>query len=55
MKLIVFNEKSGSHRVLPLRGLPIAVMLLILSFFVGGLGLVIDHVVNSDARAAIQK
>ena len=54
MKLIVFNEKSGSHRVLPLRGLPIAVMLLILSFFVGGLGLVIDHVVNSDARAAQQ-
>ena len=54
MKLIVFNEKSGSHRVLPLRGLPIAIMLLVLSLAVGGLGLVLDHVVNSDARVAQQ-
>ena len=54
MKLIVFNEKSGSHRVLPLRGLPVAIMLLVLSLAIAGLGLVIDHMVNSDARAAQQ-
>ena len=54
MKLIVVNEKYGSHRVLPLQGLPTVAMLLVLSFAVGGLGLVIDHVMNSDARAAQQ-
>ena len=54
MKLIVFNEKSGSHRVLPLRGLPVVAMLLVLGFAVGGLGLGIDQVINSDARAAQQ-
>jgi len=40
--------------VLPLRGLPIVAMLLVLGFAVGGLGLGIDQVINSDARAAQQ-
>ena len=54
MKLIVFNEKTGNHRVLPLRGLPIGLMMLVIGLGVGGFGLMVDHVFNDDARKAQQ-
>ena len=54
MKLIVFNEKSGSHRVVPIRGVPMISALLVLGLAVGGLFMMLDNYLHSDARKAQQ-